>query len=87
MNGEILYQEYDYKYTEEGGNDNLSKWYWLAPNYGDKMFSWIHTKGDELIFRSNIHSERGDQLNASYVNEINTYQLNGRSKNDHTVRY
>ena len=81
FNEYILYQEYDYKYTEEGGNESLGKWYGRAPNRGVKMCNWIITKGNELVFQINIRSARGYQLNATYVDELETHQLKGRSKN------
>ena len=87
FNEGILYQEYDYKYPEDGRNDSMGKWYGQAPNIGDKMYSCILTKGNELIVQSNIHYERVYQLNETYVNEIDTPKLKGSSKHDPIVHY
>ena len=60
FNEDILYQEYDYKYHEKGGNDSLGQWYGRALNHDDKHFNWILTKGEYLIVQCNISSARGD---------------------------
>ena len=64
----------------------MAKWYGRAPNHGDKMCSWILNRGDELIVQSSIPSARGDRINTTYVDEIETQQLKGSSKNDPIVR-
>ena len=50
------------------------------------MCSWILNRGDELIVQSSIPSARGDRINTTYVDEIETQQLKGSSKNDPIVR-
>ena len=39
FNEEVLYQEYDYKFPEQGGNEKKGYWYGRAPNHGDAMCS------------------------------------------------
>ena len=50
------------------------------------MCSWILTKGYKLIVRSNIRSTIGDQLKATYVDDLNTHKLKGSSENDPIVQ-
>ena len=51
------------------------------------MCSWILTKVDELIVQINIRSARGDQLNSSYVDDLETHQLKGGSENNSILHY
>ena len=50
------------------------------------MCSWILTKGYKLIVRSNIRSTIGDQLKATYVDDLNTHKLKGSFENDPIVQ-
>ena len=63
----------------------MGKRYGWAPNHGDKMCSYVFTKGDELIFQNKICYARGDWLNAIYVDDIDTHQLKGISTIDPIV--
>ena len=55
FNEDILYQDYNSKFPDQGGNEKLGNWYGRAPEFGDKMCSWILTdEANELIVRSNI---------------------------------
>jgi len=49
FNEDILYQDYNYNFPVEGGNEKPGKWYGRALNHGDGMCSWILTADDELI--------------------------------------
>ena len=55
FNGDVHYQDYNSKFPDQGGNKKLRKWYGQAPEFGDKMCSWILTdETNKLIVRSNI---------------------------------
>lgn len=81
FNEDILYQDYNYKFPVEGGNEKPGKWYGRALNHGDGMCSWILTADDELIVRSNIRSARKDRPNATFVDELDL-KLKGSGTHD-----
>ena len=54
FNEDILYQEYNNEFSEQGGNEKLGKWYGWASNNGYGMWSLILTEDDELITSSNM---------------------------------
>ena len=64
FNEDILYQDYNYKFPVEGGNEKPGKWYGRALNHGDGMCSWILTADDELM--NSISSSRGVTLMMSH---------------------
>ena len=68
FNEDILYQDYNSKFPDQGGNEKLGKWYGRAPEFGDKMCSWILTdETNELIVRSNIrHAKHTERPNPSF---------------------
>ena len=59
---DILYQDYNYKFLVEGGNEKPGKWYGRALNHENGICSWILTADDELIVSSNIGSAFVDEL-------------------------
>jgi len=84
FNEDILYQDYNYKFPVEGGNEKPVKWYGRALNHGNGMCSWILAADDELIVRSNIRSARKDRPNETFEDEFDL-MLKGCSTNDVSV--
>jgi len=81
FNEDILYQDYNYNFSVEGGNEKPSKWYGRALHHRDGACSWILTADNELIVRSNIRSARKDHPNATFVDELDI-KLKGSGTND-----
>ncbi len=75
------YQDYNYIFPVEFGNEKPGKWYGRALYHGDGVCSWILTADDELIVRSSIRSAHKDRPNASFVNELDV-KLKGSSAYD-----
>ncbi len=73
---DILYQDYNYKFPVEGGNEKPGKWYGRTLNHGDGMCSWVLTADDELIVCRNFGSPSKDRPNAIVVDELD-HKLKG----------
>ena len=75
FNGDVLYQDYNSKFPDQGENEKLGKQYGRAPEFGYKLCSQILIdKTNELIIRSNIrhakHVERPNPRKKIYLINI-----------------